>query len=250
MLSRRVDLLGAPADSTQSAIGVYARDLLAHRRPSERSAARSSAGAALDEPLPVRLHHMHHIDHDVDSASAPLASQGAGSRLDVMIRLVVFADLNLPRPNDAAPRTQPMRVSLDLFGLRKDGAEFPAETTLAPLRIGAETYVITAIRDVTERKKLEERARLYRKAKDEVRKRDEFLAIASHELFTPVTALQLQLQLLHRAADRRGETFCELVIEKLDALEQQTRRIAILANELLDVSRMRLGGLALHPEAG
>ncbi len=203
-------------------------------------------GKPVDLLLPVRLHDVHHIDREVDSPKEPCVTRRAGSRLDVMVRLVVFADLNLPRPNDAAPRT--MRISLDLFGLRKDGAEFPVEISLGPLRIGGETYVITAIRDVTERKKSEERARLYRKAKDEVRQRDEFLCIASHELRTPVTALQLQLQLLHRAAEGKGESLRELVVGKLEALEQQTRRIAILANELADVSRMRLGGLELHHE--
>jgi two-component system, LuxR family, sensor kinase FixL len=65
-------------------------------------------------------------------------------------------------------------------------------------------------------------------------------------VYTPVIVLQLELQLLHRGADRRGESFRELMGGKLDALEQQTRRIAILADELLDVSRMRLGGLELH----
>jgi two-component system sensor kinase FixL len=206
-------------------------------------------GKPVDLLLPVQPHDTHHFDRSkVESRGGADATRGAGSRLDVMVRLVVFADLNLPRPNDAAPHPQPMRVSLDLLGRRKDGAEFPAEISLAPLRLGGETYVITTIRDVTERKKIEERARLYRKAKDEVRQRDEFLSIASHELRTPVTALQLQLQLLHRAADRRGESFREFMVGKLDVLEQQTRRIAILANELLDVSRIRLGGLELHPE--
>jgi two-component system, LuxR family, sensor kinase FixL len=58
--------------------------------------------------------------------------------------------------------------------------------------------------------------------------------------------LRLALQLLHRAAGRRDEPFRELVLGKLDALEQQTRRIASLADDLLDVSRIRLGALELH----
>jgi PAS domain S-box-containing protein len=148
----------------------------------------------------------------------------------------------------SAPRTRPMGLGLDLFALKKSGEEFSAEVSLAPLRIGEDVFAVSAIRDVTERKKTEERARLYRKAQAEVRERDEFLSIASHELRTPVTALQLQLQLLQRAVDRSKHVLPPTLASKLGALDRQTRRIALLVNELLDVSRMRLGRLELKLE--
>jgi signal transduction histidine kinase len=68
------------------------------------------------------------------------------------------------------------------------------------------------------------------RAEEAVRVRDELLAIASHELKTPVSALQVALQGVMRVAER------------------QTRRLTRLVDTLLDVSRIAAGHLSLVPE--
>ncbi|MDY7228172.1 ATP-binding protein [Hyalangium rubrum] len=95
-----------------------------------------------------------------------------------------------------------------------------------------------------------ESARLFLESQRAVRLRDEFLAVASHELKTPLTPLRLQFQGLRRVVESKvGEPVSpERVLRAVHGCESQVRKLAGLVNDLLDVARLAQGRLPLHLE--
>ncbi|MDC0714379.1 ATP-binding protein [Stigmatella sp. ncwal1] len=90
----------------------------------------------------------------------------------------------------------------------------------------------------------EERGRLYLEEQEAVRRRDDFLSIAAHELKTPLTSLQLHLQGLMSQLRQGTERMPpERLGAKLDSANLQTQRMGRLVNELLDISRVAQGQL-------
>jgi signal transduction histidine kinase len=99
-------------------------------------------------------------------------------------------------------------------------------------------------RDLTERRKLEQEQLRLTRAEEAIRLRDEFLSLASHELKTPLTVLQLQLDTL---AARMDASDAKLAL-KLQRATRSSERLGSVVESLLDVSRIASGRFALGLE--
>ncbi len=86
--------------------------------------------------------------------------------------------------------------------------------------------------------------------RNEIRSRDEFLSIASHELKTPLTSMLLQTQhALHSIKSVSLAHFSiENLLKMLETVENQTKRLSRMINDLLNVSLITTGNLNIEPE--
>jgi PAS domain S-box-containing protein len=91
-------------------------------------------------------------------------------------------------------------------------------------------------------------ARLYQRAQEALRIRDEFLASISHELRTPLTAIRGFSQLLHRRIERLAGPDAGRVLDSLTSIDASTTKMSSMVDELLDLARLQSGRLLdLHP---
>ena len=137
-----------------------------------------------------------------------------------------------------ASREMGARIN-DLFARRADGSEFPADIRLSPFRDGDQNFVATAIRDMTERRSINDALVAAREEADRAnRAKSRFLATASHDLRQPLQAIRL-INASMQKLTQYDPGLRDLVSHQEMAIDSATR----LLNALLDISRLESGAV-------
>ncbi len=123
-----------------------------------------------------------------------------------------------------------MNGSRELVGARKDGTEIPIEVGLTPIETPDGMMVLSAIVDISERKRLD-------------RLKDEFVSMVSHELRTPLTSIAGALSLLMENA---GGRLPDTAMQLLTIVHANSQRLVRLINDILDLQKIEAGHIAFH----
>ena len=135
-----------------------------------------------------------------------------------------------------AENARRMGARHDIFGLRKGGDEFPAEASIARIVVEGTTLFSVVLRDITDRKRVEEALQRAVVARDEV------LGIVAHDLRNPLNTILMTASLLENAApepERRDQTPRKVI-------ERAAKRMNRLIQDMLDVTLAEAGELRLE----
>lgn len=160
-----------------------------------------------------------------------------------------------------SPHARRMGAQLDLWALRKDGSEFAVEVALGPQRIGAESFVMCIVRDITDRRnaqaalqrandelehRVESRTRELSEANTKLRlyagqlersnrELQDFAYVASHDLQEPLRKIQA---FGDRLRLRLGSALDTDSTDYLQRMVGAAVRMQTLINDLLEFSRI------------
>jgi len=127
-----------------------------------------------------------------------------------------------------------VRNSKDIYILQKDGNRVPLSVSAAPMRLGDSQVIgcIVVFRDITQEREID-------------RSKTEFVSLASHQLKTPLSAVNWYAEML---LDGDAGPINERQKEFLNEIAKGNQRMVKLVNSLLNVSRIDMGALSIIPE--
>src|SRR5262245_47213755 len=154
------------------------------------------------------------------------------------------------RFGETGDASQSIGRHMTLTALRSDGAEFPIEAAISSIEVGGRKLYTVIYRDITERKRaearereqlaLEQAARAAAEAAN--RSKDEFLAVVSHELRSPLNAVLGYTRMLrHCPVDRDAINNVAAIVERNAKVQLQ------IIEDLLDSACVITGKLRIEP---
>ncbi len=121
----------------------------------------------------------------------------------------------------------------EVIAKRPNQTEFPAEVSVRSVNFADEAKLLMTLRDITERQELQKR-------------KHAFVAMVTHDLRTPLTSIQLSLDLINLI---EGINLADQSRTNLKIAQRGIDRLLHLVNELLDFEKLEAGELSIFAEA-
>ncbi len=140
-----------------------------------------------------------------------------------------------------SPTQRVMGANQNLFGVRRDGTEFPVQVGLSPVETAEGQAVICGIMDITDQMNMLAAMRQAKEAAESAsRAKSSFLANMSHEIRTPMNGIIGMAQLLSQTELRSHQR------DYLNTIEESAHVLLRLLNDILDFSKIEAGKLELE----